>query len=309
MPTEDGEMILIYKDFTPSSVRSFSGTISETLSLFGDGYELSDIEMTVTVNDKFYPEKISVELVIESSSDTEAEPPTFTMAATYSDINKTKAPDPLNLSEFTQVEDIRVLDKFNKDYEDFHSSDEGEFKLNLHQEITMDGNTERSSGKIYNVSFEHNDGNCEYTIKTTQSGYGVIIKYADGKEETSVKLADEKTETVSNTDKTQSEALQTLKSLMNPTSFSENDVIGIEINPNNPDKITLYLDIGAEEAYEAVAEQYNGVLRSVVCTVKIQYKDGALYKVDTAIKAYIDVDEESFVIEIIVDETYNLTIY
>jgi len=303
---DDGKLILTYKDFPAETVREFANQINGTLAMLDSDAVLVNMDITYTVSDDFYPEKIVVDMVLFSHSNDE-NLPEFTVTTEYSEINEAVSPDPINFGDFTQVEDIRVLNNFNASYKGYQSSLGGKFKISGTQKITKDYERIDGGGYVYNVSFEQDDGKCEYSITTKQDGCEYTLKYVDGKEKTTVKLPNGDTEPVTTTAKTQAEAFGTLRSLMSPINFSENDVINMEIDSQNSDNITFYLDIGAEEAYEVIAEQYNGVLRSVICTVEVKYKDGELYKVDTTIEANIDASENSSRVAIVITEAYKQT--
>ena len=303
---EEGKLVLTFKDFSENSVAEFATQINRSLGMLDGEVSLADMVITYTVTKDLYPEKMTVVMVFHSATDAQ-ELPEYNVTTEYGDFNKVKDPVSLDFDDFTQVDDIRVLNDFTVQYSDYQSRAEGEFKISGSLKTTNNGNSMGGSSYNYTVSFTQADGKCTYNIKTKQDGYEYEIKYANGIEKTVAVIPDAPDQTLSTVKKNPAEAYQLLQMLMSPIDFSEHYVADIEIDPRNSHRVTFTLDLGYVEAYEALADEYLGVLSSVVGTIEVEYKDGKIYKVETTVEATINATKDCEGATIVVKEAYKQT--
>ena len=304
---EDGSITLIYKDFSKEELEAFEADISGILAFFGDGCDLADLELTVSITDDFYPETVSLDIRFKGAADAE-DIPVFTMKAEYRDINKAQAPDPINLTEFKQVGDIRYLHKFDDKYTELSNSNEGEFVLEIESEVTSAARIQRNH-EYESVNFKRYDGNCKYTISTQIDGKKYEIRYANGEErvylikEKSGFMLEDTYEMLSTTKKSQKEAEAYLRSLLNPMSFSKKDVVDITVSENVENLVIFELDTVSNESFELVAQQLNGTLVSASYTVAVEFEKDNLSEVETVVSLTVSTSEG----EIKVNQLYRQT--
>ena len=222
-----------FKNFDETAVEELMKLFGGKESLIG-AEEIDSLSFCFRIGEDLAPLSFSVELVGEKPEF--EDPATITISATYRDINETEIEE-IDLSEYTEVDDIRVLDSFSKALEDAGNREEGHFRLSIHQDYKLEfADTEMSEEDF--VNFYQKDGKYSYEIKAKLASGNVFIYYEDGKKQA---LSSGKANTTESDDETEKAFIEGLI-----------DQGGFDLNRNRVSDITVK---NAEDGvYELVVE-------------------------------------------------------
>ncbi len=161
--------------------------------MFGDSYELRDVEVSMRLDQKYRPESLDVSYIFEAASNkVVAAAPTVTVEAEYKDFDQTEIEAP-DLSGYVETYDLAVVDKVLDGFDKLTSFEErvdftasNLFRVN---DAITGTQYSRDSYKYVGSAYYQLDDDFRYTLKmqdadvaSSNAGNTMVYSYADGKQ-------------------------------------------------------------------------------------------------------------------------------
>ncbi len=181
--------------------------------------EIVDIRFTLLADKKFRPIKTEIEFVFDEENATYV--PLMTVTQTYDKLNKAKWDGEIEHDDYTEVDDLRLLDQADDLLKEFQNEEGGRFLLEINQSVTV-GKTDRQATKQQNlVEYGMRDGVFYYEIDATVNNQDFSITYDadDGYQ---------RVDGVTSTKQKEDAARRYIQSLINSAGFDPSLVTDIE---------------------------------------------------------------------------------
>ncbi len=173
-----------------SWVASFSGYSNKAIGTLLDNMALNeemfkadiiDVQVQIRTDDKFNLTNIEIKTVFDLDENSTVEP-AFSATAEYFGFNeKRDFVSELNPEEFTQIEDVRILEKIQNDLENIQNAIKGKFIYQISNDLTASGKTD-SSKRTDVISYGMENNAFYYEITESATNYSASIKYKNGQE-------------------------------------------------------------------------------------------------------------------------------
>ena len=309
---EDKTWKATYEGFTEEGMKPFMEMLDGIEYTVTADHPIVDVRLTWETNEDLLPTKTSIEFVFEKNPEADSKVPTLSIVSVYKGWNNTVLSQPYDISGFTEVEDLRHMERFISALKDRETDSVGHFTVKNETEVRVPGGQTQEIKVDQDVTFKNRDG-MELTISYEQEGYLYTMSYRDGslrtvikEKKTGTKVADETVEM------TNSEAQATLSQLMNSEQIGGIDLADVEVK--NAEKgiyrfeLSEAVGTGLAEVWEATlggkqtdfngyveATMQDGILTQykyhVFCNVKVQ-KQAVYVNVDLTV-TFHEVTEDS----------------
>ena len=174
----DGTWTAAFEEFTETGMASFWEMLAGVESMVTAEHALADVRMTCTADKALNLTSLSIEYIFEENPETENPVPVVRIDFAYSDWNATSLAEPYDLSDFTEVEDVRYVDRFLGALENRQTAEAG--SLTVVNEMSAEtGDKSQRQNAVQTVVFDMEDG-YRFTAKTLRASYDTIITYRDG---------------------------------------------------------------------------------------------------------------------------------
>lgn len=145
------------------------------------GADILDMEVTVLADTEFRAKQMSIKLVFEIEEDSTVIPE-FAVTNNYSKFNEAQPnPDAIKTEEYTEVDDVRVLDNVEDSIKDIQNASSGKFKYDLKQSTRVYGQTSTYTEKN-TITYGKENGGYYYDVSANISGTKYTINYKGGKQ-------------------------------------------------------------------------------------------------------------------------------
>ncbi|MBE6712786.1 MAG: hypothetical protein E7580_04610 [Ruminococcaceae bacterium] len=160
---KDGTWTLSFSGYTKKSIDQFL----EEMSLEEDlGAPVSDMEVVATCDKEFRSTEVTFEFLFDLKDDSTVAPEIF-IKISFDRFNDAEFDfDTLLPEEYTEVDDLLVLDRFKKGLEALKSAKKGEFTLNIKEKVTIQGETETKE-EDDEISYGEENGSYYYDIRVS----------------------------------------------------------------------------------------------------------------------------------------------
>ena len=270
---EDKSWTLTYSGYTKKVINKMVKAFGE--DLFEE--EIVDMEITIHANEDFTAKDIEIKMIFEDTATSSW----FTMFMQYSKYDEATAiTDTLNLAEYQEIADCRLLKEFEDMFEDLEDAENVSFTLNLEQKMTAEYlNFEQIYNETDNVTYGKKEGKYFYNATASYDDGEMKIVYENGNQTVTV---DGEPFTVPQTEQ---EAKEFVGGLINAAQYESIRVSHIEkigdgvyaITYGKPDD-ALY-----GELFESLNIHSLDIVPSHTIVITVQ--DGKLVKVESELKA------------------------
>ena len=269
LKNEDKTWTLTYSGYTKKAIAVVIEAFNAD-ELFEE--EIVDMEITIHANADFTVKDMELKMIFENESTTS----TFSMTAEYSKYNEaTPIVDTLDVSQYKEVADCRLLTDIEDMIEDLEELENGSFVLDLTQTISTsyskNSYTERDT-----VTYGKKDGKYFYEAKASTDSTKYDIAYANGKQTVTISG---QTQTV---DQTEKEAKEFINGLINTAKYSSSKVSNIRKNENGIYTIVCKPD---SSLYQPVFSSLGASVQNVSQTIKVTVQDGKITKIESTLSA------------------------
>lgn len=274
---EDGSWTVTCEDFTEEGLKPFLYLIRGMDQAFTEEYDITDVLMTATLDEDYYPVGIVMEFEFTEIGNASSRVPELSVEATYGSWNSvTEEEATRKLGSYNEVEDIRHIEAFLSALKDRKTATRGSFTVTTVSGGSYDGETFRSE-QSREVTFESGD-DYTFTLDFTDEGSVYAIEYKNGKmttrvtDENSGRLKDTQTETMS-----RGTAQLTVNQLMDPETLSGIDLNSVTCVNAEAGKYRFGLSpVAFAQLNEELGEAYGGSVKSLEGYVDATIVDGKL---------------------------------
>lgn len=268
---EDKTWTVEYSGYTKSAIDEF-------IELFGADdlfeEEIEDMAITIHANKDFTVKDMEIKLVFENESTTSD----FRMTAQYSKYNEaTPIVDTLNVNDYREVADCRLLTDIEDMLEELEKAENGSFVLDLSQKLTYGvyAQTQKSS-ETDTVTYGKKDGKYFYTVRASYDGSDIDISYKNGTQEISYSGGSQ------TANQTEDEAKAFISGLINTACYESTRVSYIEEVGDGVYKIIC--NQPNENLYQPIFSSL-GMRPTVNQTITVTIRDGKITKMESKLTA------------------------
>ena len=269
---EDGSYKLNFSGYTKKTISTFLKELE--MSEIEEGNEIVDMETSLTADENFHVGKMEFSLVFESEDALNA--PVFSMAIEYSKFGEAVPnADDIKTEEYTEVDDVNVLDDARDALWDIENATSGRFTVQIDQAYSVDGQKNTYTEKD-TVSYGVQNGAFYLDLTSKQDGLTAKITYKNG------------VMTVTQGDENQSgpvgeEAAKSyVTELLNMARFYSKLVTDIEKTGDGVYKFSL--GDGNIPAYESILQSIDGKIDSMKQETVITFSEEKIVKIEDIVE-------------------------
>lgn len=277
---EDKTWSATYEGFSEEGMKPFFEMLGGIEYTVTADHPIVDVRLTWEANEDLYPTKMIIDFVFEKNPEADSKVPTLSLTSVYDGWNNTVLSKPYDIADFTEVEDLRHMERFLAALRDRETDSMGSFTVKNETEVRVPGGGTQEIEVEQEVTFKNRDG-MELTIAYEQEGYLYSMIYRDGSLRTVVKEKKSGTKVADETTPmTNSEAQATISQLMNSEQIGGIDLADVQVLDAEAGKYRFKLSeavgTGLAEVWEAALgggkqTDFNGYVEATV-------KDGILLK-------------------------------
>ena len=256
-----------YTDFTEEYVKASLASMQELKLLLGGKFAVCDFCITLTTDKKFLPTHINVVFVFEAiDKGTDLPLPEVSMDIRYTNPNQTDI-QPIDLTDYREVQDIRVLDLMNIWINNFANDQSGKFISSYHD---LDSRSDMSLNDQYALkqaySFSRENGAFEYAATINEMEFITNAVYKNGVQ--SYVITNQGTPiSEGSLELSQSDAEQMIYAMLFPTNFgTQNKISDIKVEQKGYTLYTFTVEDPIEK-YQ-VLQKYDGRIKNFSCTAE-----------------------------------------
>lgn len=262
---EDGTWILEFTGYTKKAIDNMVDSFSLTQDMLG--VSIADVKVTLRANAEFLVDKMEFSFVF--AADDEGLTPTFAIVAEYSGYNSavfdaTK----LNTEEFTEVDDLRILESMQSALAERQNAASGKFTLDLKATYQMQHQT-TTSQEIDVVTYGRKNGAYYYMITAEMGNQTFEVRYQNGEQNVTT---DGQTTTAS---QSEAEAKYFVDNLINTARYTSGAITDIQKLEEG-----VYLLIGGPKNLEQTMGLTGIEVSSAIQECKVTFESNKLMKIE-----------------------------
>ena len=244
---EDGTWTATYEGFTEEGMIPFLYMLRGIDYMVTAEHSIADVRMTINADAKLNLTSSRIEFIFEAKSKTSTPTPVVYMENKYNGWNNTTLSDPYDLSDFTEVDDLRAVDVFLEALLERECAESGAFDVKVVTTAKGSGYDDTVINR-QKISFS-SEGGYRFDYEYDQDGYDYKTSYADG--EISVKVYEDgkKVHSVEQ-EMTDEEARMTVAQLVDPENISSQSIGNVEIVDAEKGVVRFTLSDSFENAYK-----------------------------------------------------------
>ncbi len=223
---EDGTWTATYEGFSEAGMEPFLYMLRGVDYMVTEEHGIADVRMTMNADAKLYPTSMKIEFIFEENPKSTIPVPVVTLENVYHGWNNTELAEPYDLSDFTEVEDLRAVDVFTDALLEKSCAPSGAFDVKVVTRAQANGydHTVTSRQKVtfsseggFRFNYDYDDGGYDYKFSYAMERLSVYV-YKDGKKVDGEVL-----------DMTEVEARGTVSQLMDPEGITAQSISNVEI--------------------------------------------------------------------------------
>ena len=302
---EDGTWTAVYQGFTEEGMKPFRYVLRGIETAVNAEHTLKDVRMTVTADAELTPVSMIMEYVFEEKENAETRVPNIKIETYFYGLNNTVLSESYDISDFKELEDLRIIGDFLSAMQDREESESGAFSVTTKSTGSYSGESVTTTAER-DVTFKNHDG-YEFTLDFAEEGYLFNTSYKNGsmtvtvrEEKTGEKVHSETSEL------TDFEAQATVQQIMNSESISALDIVGATVTDAERGIYTFTLGDSVKNELSAQYEEaYGSPIKSFKGQVEATVVDGELMAYTYHV--YTTVTMEGVSMSITVDMTVTFT--
>lgn len=273
---EDGTWTATYEGFTEEGMKYFLYIVKSVETALNAEHTLKDVRLTYMADKNLNPVSRKMEYIFEENKDAETRVPVITADMEFKGINNTVFSEKYDISDFTEVEDLRMVENFTSALSDRQNDGSGAFKVTTEGDASYAGEKNHSLTE-QSVTFKNYNG-YEFTLDYTQEGYDVAISYKNGSMNTVVREEKTGQKVDSSSDELSDfEAQAMVQQLMNSENITALDIIDAKlVNEESGlyrftlgDSVKNGLNEQYQAAYGAKIDTFRGHIEATVVEGKL----------------------------------------
>lgn len=263
---------------------TFSGyaseSINELVSVFKfdelyDPEQIVDVTFIIIADSHFNATELSVTLEFQDAEGAE-KTPEMSIKATYSKYNEAVIDESkIDLSKYTKMDDIRLIDTIIELMDGVAEKSEGEFSLAVSQTVKIMGETQTSK-ETDKIVFGTGNSGFYYEIDADTNGAKYDISYENGQQ--TVKQNGQS----SSNAQSEEAAREFIKSLLNSCQFNEGTLTNVVKVSDKEYKITCVPKTLYEQVFNTMGATYKSVEQTITLTLN---DNGGVAKIYSTVNA------------------------
>ncbi|MBQ4113584.1 MAG: hypothetical protein IJD38_12385 [Clostridia bacterium] len=268
---DDGTWTATYEGFTEEGMKPFWHILRGIETAVNAEHTLKDVRMTCTADADLVPQSMIMEFLFDEKEGADTRVPSIRAESYIKNLNSTTVEEPYDISNFNEIDDLRMIENFISALHDRETAQSGAFKVTTKASASYSGQDNKTT-TVQNITFK-NHGGVEFTVQYAQDGYDITISYKNGRMNTTVR--EEKTGSKVDSDSasmTDFEAQTMVCQLMNSENITALDITGGEVLDEERGRYRFVLGDSVKnelnEQYQAIYGTRIGTFRgSVMATV------------------------------------------
>jgi len=291
----DGAWVITYSSFNEESMNKLLKDMGSPELYFDENYVITDISLSFVADSEFNLKSIDMSFGFKKASDNDStsqlsadeDPfmPVFTANYQVEYGSNLSVDEEIDLSStrYKETEDLRGFDIVEKELNEIKRHEDASAKLIIKQNTSLLGQSS-TYNETDHILYKIKNGKVEYDIRATTDDDYYRISYLLGNQE----VFDKDGNSDGAEKKSRVEALVFLEGLLDQAGFDFDKIRKIEKLSDGEYKFTISPDI---DAYERIADTYNGSVSSSTAYLTIKMKDGKIsaYIYDLTVKIYIPI--------------------
>ncbi len=291
---EDKTWTATYEGFTDEGMKPFLEMLEGIEYTVTAEHTLKDVRLTYNADKQFYPITVTIEYLFEENKDAETRVPEISVHTEYKGWNNTVLSQPYDISDFTEVSDLRHVERFMKALSDRETAEFGKFNIHVETKATAGDGFDNDVTTDQQVSFKNLNG-FTFSLTYDQDGYKYDMNYAKGS--MSVVVRDESGKKVHSetTPMTDAEAQMTVSQLVDPEQISGVDIVGMTVRDEEKGIYRFEMGDAVKRTYEEQYElAYGAPLESFKAYCDATVLDGKLLTYTYHVYTVVELDGETF---------------
>lgn len=239
------------------------------------GASIADMNVSLIADSQFRVKEITVAFVFTASEDMGEALPEYTITCRYSGYNETQFDaSKLKAEEFTEVPDVRILEKVTDALQNRQNSTAGQFTFDLSTTYEYQGQTGTRVEKDV-VTYGKKNGAYYYSISAEVDGEALAIQYQNGMQTVEM---NGQTQTAMQSEE---EAKSFIDGLIDTAGYVSNAVTGIE----KVEEGTFLLKVDAYDTsmYDATIQAMQMELTGATLQIAVTLNEESLIKIDSTV--------------------------
>ena len=295
---EDGTWTATYEGFTEEGMIPFLYMLRGVDYMLTSEYDIADVRMTMTADEKLYPTSMKMEFIFEAKGKTDSSAPVVTMENLYSGWNDTTLAEAYDLSDFTEVDDLRAVDIFTDALLERSYEPSGSFDVKVVTTAKGAGYDNTQTNRE-SVTFSE-EGGYRFTYDYNADGYDYKISYSNGS--LSVRVYEDGEKVHSEVDEmTDADARATVAQLMDPEGITSQSICDVEIKDAEAGIVRFTLSDAFENSYKEEYEMMGISMTAFSGYCEATLADGVLTEYSYHMEMTLRVDGET--VKSVVDMT------
>ncbi|MBE6652164.1 MAG: hypothetical protein E7610_01965 [Ruminococcaceae bacterium] len=277
MQNADKTWTATYENFTEEGMKPFLKMIDGVEHTVMAEHSLVDVRLTVKADEDFFISTMDIEYIFEKNPDADSRVPEISIKTKYTGWNKTVLAEPYDISDFTEVEDIRVIDRFERALRARKTAEFGSFTMRTDSVVKQSNGSDQNTSTVQKVTYKNVDG-FEFTLEYDSEGGRYEYSYKGGSCKVNVK--DPSTGNILQSSEApmgDSEAQMVVQQFMDPEGISTVDIAGYTVL--NEEKGSYRFALGAAalgDMEEEFIETYGTAMDKVTGYIDVTVQDGKL---------------------------------
>ncbi len=268
----DNTYTITLSGYTKKTVAAFMKGTDFDKGLFD--HDILDMEITLKADSQFRAAELNLTLIFDVE-ETELAKPILTMTSTFGKYNEAAIiTDGLDPASYTEIDDIRILDRVTDGIEAHCDATNGSFTLKLKQCVTV-----ADQNNIYeetdHTTYGKKNGDYFYDIKADTSSGTITIHYQNGIQTVT---QDGQSQTAS---QSEDDARAYIEYLVNTANYDSTGVAAVE--KISEGVYQFQLEASNSATYEQIFASMNATLTDADQTITVTFADDVITSIKSSV--------------------------
>lgn len=281
LKNDDGTWSLSFSGYTKKAINGFlkdMGIESDIL-----GADIVDVKISLIADSDYYAKELTLEYIFDVE-ETDTAVPMLKETMMYSKFNAAeRTTTGIELDEYTEVADIRVLKDVEEQIDEFCNLPEAAFTFDMKQESKLDGQTVSTITEKDNISFGKKNGSYVYVADIIYNGQKMNVSYRNGVQTIEINGESQ------NVPQSEEEAFDYILGVVNSANYDADSISNIVKMSEGVYKLTV--EEPDLSAYEAALTGEGMTFKSGTQEIIVTFADGKLKKLESEVNVVAEYSE------------------
>lgn len=176
---EDKTWTATYEDFTDEGMIPFWEMLDGIEYTVTAEHKLVDVRLTYKADEQLYPTEFTIEYIFKETKGATTRVPEIRLHTEYTGWNNTVLSEPYDITDFTEVEDIRMIQRFTKALQNRETAKEGHFRVTNETDFRYIGGENTRVETVIDVTYKNRNG-MTLGVAYEEEGYKYEMDYKNG---------------------------------------------------------------------------------------------------------------------------------